>query len=130
MSGAHGLRFARVWFAIGVAIIAVTLYFALKPGGAPGRFPNADKLYHAGAFFLNAAWFGGLFKRRAYPWLGAALVLFGIGIEVAQYVMPYGRTAEIGDVLADVAGIVLGLLLALWLRESLFARIEQWLRPH
>jgi VanZ family protein len=44
--------------------------------------------------------------------------------------MPYGRTAEVGDVLADTVGMVLGLLLAVLLRDSLFARIEKWLTPN
>lgn len=130
MSALRNLRFARVWFAIGALIIAVTLYFSLKPGGPPGRFPYADKFYHAGAFFLIAIWFAGLLQRRTYLWLALALVMFGIGIEIAQYVMPYGRTAEAGDVIADVVGMTVGLLLAVMLRDSLFARIEKWLGPN
>jgi len=106
------------------------LYFALKPGGPPAGFPYADKVYHASAFFLLSAWFAGLFERRAYLWLAAAMLVLGIGIEIAQYLMPYGRTAEVGDVLADAVGMVLGLLLAVLLRDSLFARIEKWLTPN
>jgi VanZ family protein len=129
MTAFRQLRLARLWFLIGALLIAVTLYFALKPGGPPASFPYADKIYHASAFFLLSAWFAGLFERRAYLWLAVAMLAFGIGIEIAQYFMPYGRTAEVGDVIADSVGIVLGLLLAVLLRDSLFARIEKWLTP-
>ncbi|MEY3464666.1 MAG: VanZ family protein [Steroidobacteraceae bacterium] len=130
MTAFRQLRLARLWFLIGSVLIAVTLYFALKPGGPPAGFPYADKVYHASAFFLLSAWFAGLFERRAYLWLAAAMLVLGIGIEIAQYLMPYGRTAEVGDVLADAVGMVLGLLLAVLLRDSLFARIEKWLTPN
>lgn len=130
MTAFRQLRLARLWFLIGSVLIAVTLYFALKPGGPPAGFPYADKVYHASAFFLLSAWFAGLFERRAYLWLAAAMLVLGIGIEIAQYLMPYGRTAEVGDVLADTVGMVLGLLLAVLLRDSLFARIEKWLTPN
>ena len=130
MTAFRQLRLARLWFLIGALLIAVTLYFALKPGGPPAGFPYADKVYHASAFFLLSAWFAGLFERRAYLWLALAMLAFGIGIEIAQYLMPYGRTAEVGDVVADGVGIVLGLLLAVLLRDSLFARIEKWLTPN
>jgi len=130
MTAFRQLRLARLWFLIGSVLIAVTWYFALKPGGPPAGFPYADKVYHASAFFLLSAWFAGLFERRAYLWLAAAMLVLGIGIEIAQYLMPYGRTAEVGDVLADAVGMVLGLLLAVLLRDSLFARIEKWLTPN
>ena len=64
MTAFRQLRLARLWFLIGSVLIAVTLYFALKPGGPPAGFPYADKVYHASAFFLLSAWFAGLFERR------------------------------------------------------------------
>lgn len=38
-------------------------------------------------------------------------VIYGLLIEVLQYYMPYGRAAEIYDVLANISGALLGVLL-------------------
>jgi hypothetical protein len=46
---------------------------------------------------------------------------------VAQYLMPYGRSAEWADLAADGLGIVLAALVSLAIQESWLQRIERWL---
>ncbi len=47
------------------------------------------------------------------PMLGLFLfsVAYGIVIETLQFVMPYGRAAEIWDILANLSGALFGVLL-------------------
>ena len=55
------------------------------------------------------------------------LLVFGGAIEVAQYLMPYGRSAEWADLAADGLGILLAALASLAIRESWLQRIERWM---
>ena len=51
---------------------------------------------------------------RGHRWwkIFVFLLLLGAGIEFAQYFMHVGREGDVRDVLANVAGAALGLLLA------------------
>jgi len=94
----------RVAFACAAAAI---LFLALMPAsGGQDWFVHADKLRHAGAFV--ALWAIGKQARLRPAWaLAAALLAFGVGIELAQALTPT-RESSIGDVLADALGIAAG----------------------
>lgn len=75
--------------------------------------PQLDKLEHAGYFFLTglaalrAARFGERWSRgKAAVFLVLSAILWGCLDEIHQSFVPY-RSVEIGDVLADTAGVVL-----------------------
>ena len=81
-----------------------------------------DKANHALAFAslaFSAVW--ALWQRpRQWPVLVAALLVYGVGIEIAQSFLP-PREADWHDVVADGVGIALGLLAAwpiAWLRPG------------
>ena len=106
------LRFRAWWIAGGVLIALAVAVTSLLP---PADLPNVqvwDKFEHAFAFFVLAAWFGGVLRPDRYWWLALALVAFGVGIEIAQGAMGVGRTADLRDVFADATGIVIGAALA------------------
>jgi VanZ family protein len=83
---------------------------ALAPtGSGEDWFPQADKLRHACAFLV--LWVLGQQARVRPGWRLAVLLLgFGVAIELAQGLTSY-RDASLGDVGADMAGIVAGWLL-------------------
>lgn len=124
------LRWPRLWWAVAAALVAVTCWFSLRPsgGGAPW-FEGADKFQHAVAFLALSAWFLALVERVRYRSMVVAMLAFGALIEVAQYLMPYGRQAEWADMVADALGIALGLALSLASRDSWLQRIERRLVP-
>lgn len=82
--------------------------------------PHLDKLVHAG-FHCGIVVLGSLFLKK----IGASFkstntifirififsVLYGILIELLQHIMPYDRAAEIWDILANLTGALLGVLL-------------------
>lgn len=90
--------------------------------GLPGD--NSDKLVHAAAFaglawLLATAWqssVGRLNGRHLrFAWL--AVVLYGAADELTQLLV--GRSATMGDWLADAAGAALGLVIfAVWQRKA------------
>lgn len=90
------------------------MVLALIPNGPEQMsFEHADKLKHAAGFAVLyvLGWAAGLSARTL--WIG--LVAFGIGIEAAQGLLTDTRQPSVGDVVADVVGVVLGwLVVAGW----------------
>ena len=108
------LRLARLWWALGWAMVLFIAVSCLEP---PRYVPNLhlwDKLEHALAFFGMTFWFGGLVRRGRYPVVAVLMLLFGGGIEIAQGAMRLGRDEDIMDFVADSVGISIasGLLYA------------------
>lgn len=120
------LRWRGFWLAAGIALVAAITYLCLRPSSGGGQwFPGADKLQHAASFLGLAGLMLALVERRRYGAACAALLAFGGAIEIAQYLMPYGRSAEWADLAADGVGIALGLALSLAIRDSWLQRIER-----
>ena len=74
-----------------------------------------------------ALWFSGQYAREAYWKLALGLLAFGALIEVCQRMISY-RTAEWNDLLADLLGIVVGVLIASLGAGGWSVRIEKQLQ--
>ncbi len=70
-----------------------------------------DKWLHGITFAFLTFWFCGQYERVAYWRVVLGLVAFGVLIEVCQQALAY-RSAETMDLVADVAGITVGLILS------------------
>ena len=104
----HG-SVARGVFAVAI-LISLAVLFA-PADDVPFAPPGVDKLVHASLFAalaLTGRWAG---VSRVV--LAAVLVLYGAVSEVIQGMI--GRDAAVGDWLADVVGLLLGLLAWQWL---------------
>lgn len=123
----RSLRLLPMWIGVGLALVAIVLYFCLEPPGDGGVFLVPDKLSHLLAFFALTVWFTALVERRCYVVVGVLMLSLGIGIEWLQDWMALGRSAEVADVYADAAGIALGLAFSLVIRDSWLQRVERWL---
>lgn len=99
------LRYSKVWWGIGWAIIALVIYGSLEHPTGNVPLQISDKLVHFGAYWLMSFWFAGVLAQRRYPWLAIALLAFGGAIEVLQGAMGYGRDADWNDMLANALGI-------------------------
>lgn len=103
-----------------LAFAAITV-LALLPGpAAPPRLLGTDKLEHAAAFLV-------LTLLASFGWRGLplwfitlAMITYGLLIELIQGSPILQRTMSFADVVADIAGIALGLTLVaiLGLRKS------------
>jgi hypothetical protein len=102
----HG-AFARGTFAVAV-LVSLAVLFA-PPSDVPSSPPGVDKVVHFSLFAVLAItgrWAG--VGRGA---LAALLVLYAAGSELLQGTDLVNRDASVGDLVADSAGVVGGLLL-------------------
>ena len=106
----------RAWVGALVLALAVQLVVLYAPAvpDVPGTgVPGADKVVHAAVF---AAVTLAALRAGLSGWVVAAYGLAHAGVsEALQHVLLAGRTGDGADVVADVAGVVAGLLAAWWL---------------
>ena len=76
---------------------------------------------------MAGAWWC-VFGRK--PWAAALGLVFAVVTEVGQGYLPYPRSPEVGDVVADALGVALGLSLAPWIIGRLPGPLPRWLGPH
>ena len=107
-----------------VLAIAAVVVGSLLPGSSPvlgwiGMLHVNDKAEHFLAYAVLASFPAWLYSRSTA--LGTCGMLFTLGVllEIVQAAVP-GRSCELGDALADLAGVVSGFavssVLAVWLR--------------
>ena len=104
----HG-PLSRGAFAVAI-LVSLAVLFA-PADDVPFAPAGVDKLVHASLFAVLAL--TGRWAGTARGVLATVLVLYGAVSEVLQGLI--GRDAAVGDWLADVAGILLGLLVWQWL---------------
>ncbi|MCF6746200.1 VanZ family protein [Blastococcus sp. KM273128] len=93
-------------FAVALLVSAVVLF--LPSSGVPTAPPGTDKVVHLLVFAALAG--TGRWAGMPRVPLGAALLAYAVGSELVQGLTPIGRSMSAADVVADVVGIVLGLL--------------------
>jgi VanZ family protein len=123
------LRHPRFWLVLGWVFVAVATVASLVP---VQRLPLPagvnDKFAHVAGYGLLTLWFTGIYPRSRYVMIAIGLFLMGVLIEWAQGSMHVGRQADVRDVVANCAGIGVGLMLAsVWL-GGWAQRVEGWAR--
>ena len=108
-------RIARLSFTIGV--VPVT-WLSLTPQDALPEIDIWDKLQHVMAYTALAVCGAvGFLGRRPLLMIGVGLIVLGCSLEAAQSAVP-GRDPSIGDAIADIVGVALGLATA-WIGNLL-----------
>jgi VanZ family protein len=100
---------SRGVFAV-VVLLSLAVLFA-PASDVPSSPPGVDKIVHASLFLALA--FSGRWAGVGRGVLAGVLVGYAAVSEVVQGMI--GRDAAVGDLLADVVGVVLGLLVWQWL---------------
>ena len=102
------LKLVKIWYFIGAMMLLTVAALSLMPALDIGV---SDKLSHLVTYFLLAGWFSLLSVNRvALGWTVVGLIGYGILIELLQGMTAY-RYPEWGDVLANGAGVLTGILL-------------------
>ena len=103
----------RFWWILGCVLVALALFVCLMPRAEmPSAFNVNDLVSHFIGHGSLAIYFAGLVPRSRWWKILVFLLLFGIGVEFAQYYMKWGRDGELRDVFANATGALLGLLAA------------------
>lgn len=110
-SARQPLRLFRLWWLIGIGIIGYIVYVTLTPHPLPmpGRF--TDKAFHILGYFVVTGWFVQLYRPsqlRYYHALG--FIILGTLLEFAQ-LWVNTRSFDPGDIVANVLGVVLAIML-------------------
>ena len=114
------LRYARHWRVASIVLLILVLAATMMPAVWfwPDRrefvawFIDVDKWLHGITFVLLAIWFAGQYRRRSYWRIGIGLIFFGVLIEACQRLVTY-RSSEWFEIVADAAGITVGLAVAM-----------------
>ncbi len=102
-------KILRFFFFVGVLLI---IWFSLYAQAEMFQALGGDKLWHVLAFgFLGLTSVFICRNGRRLLMVVLGLVIFGLGIELAQFIMP-DRSADLGDIIANLLGISFGLALA------------------
>ena len=98
--------------------IGTVSYLSLTPAvELPFGFKWDDKVYHAFAYLWLSVLPLLCFQRRKFDLAGALMMApFGILIEFAQRFVP-GRHFSLGDMIANIVGVILGILLVKYLKS-------------
>lgn len=121
------LRYRRTWVFFGLLLAGVITFYSLIPAQKVPSVGVSDKVEHVSAYVLLAFFFGALMARRDHKFLFLALLAFGGAIEIAQGLMKLGREADLLDLVADVVGTVIGLVLTLTPLGRWPALFERWM---
>jgi hypothetical protein len=122
------LRHPWLWQVVGWVLVISSIIFGLLPGSQLPPLHANDKVEHALTYAVLSLWFAGLYPRSRYIVIGGMLFLMGVAIEWAQGAMALGRQRDYLDVIANSAGICVGLALALFWLGDWVQRIERWTR--
>jgi VanZ family protein len=118
-SAQTALRYRQWWWTLGFVVAAVTLLLSVLPGDKLPTQGFNDKINHMIAYVALTVWFCGLTTRSRWWAVIVWLVAFGVFVEIIQSVTPFGRTGDPLDLVANSAGIALGLLAA-------YAGLARW----
>jgi VanZ family protein len=96
----------RLWRGLGWLGAALALVLSLGPPALNEGLRYGDKVSHLAGYAVLMFWWAQVVTRSRWK-LAAAVVLFGIAIELLQGLTP-DRKPDLLDVLANTTGVLLG----------------------
>ncbi|HEY8540307.1 MAG TPA: hypothetical protein VIL28_15680 [Steroidobacteraceae bacterium] len=122
------LRHPWVWLGVGWTLVACVVILSLMPGQKLPQVGVSDKVEHALAYAALTLWFTGVYPRSSYLRVAMGMFALGIGLEIAQGLLPFGREMEVLDIVANSIGVLLGIAAAFAGLGGWAQRIESWVR--
>ncbi len=124
------LKLRLLWLSIGYMLIALVVYLSLTshPVEIDVEIEYLDKIFHTLAYFTLMFWFAQIYHDKFWRSSYAIFfVLLGVGMEYLQSFDPE-RFYEFADMLANTAGVMFGLLLALTPAKNILLQIDKKLK--
>ncbi len=103
------MRFMPLIFWLLIAVVSVLMLIELQP--KKNAIPHIDKFEHAFVFILLTTT-GCLAYSQKKSWVYAGLIALGALYEVLQALFTVTRQASVYDWLADIAGIMLAVIIS------------------
>lgn len=104
-----------------IAILAVILFAGLRSEPVPQVFNHQDWLHHAAAFAALVCSARLAFPRAHTLWMALYCLVLALLIELGQSLLPM-RTASVGDMIANITGVLIGLTVANMISRQLTVR--------
>jgi len=119
------LHFSVLWYWLGWGLVTAVIYLSLTANPPePPKFALADKLEHLLAYSALMGWFGQLYVSKPGQ-LAWATGFCGLGIAL-EFVQGWGglRFFDVGDMVANALGVLLGLLLTRYVFAGFLQRVD------
>ena len=110
------------YFAIIYSIIIVIISLTPIPESTPRfKFFEIDKLFHFTIYLVFVTLWGFVFSIKNLSLIRLLLlsIIFGITLEFLQDLLPFGRYFDFYDILANMAGVIIGIIILHFYKKKL-----------
>lgn len=123
------MRYRLAWLTSGWLLVGLVVYLSLTPHPPePLSFPYADRLEHGFAYSVLTFWFCEIYWSVCSRLIVMILlIVLGVGLEFVQGWMGF-RFFDIWDMVANMFGVLTGILLVQTPLRRLFVLTEKALR--
>lgn len=104
-----------------IVVLGIILFAGLRSEPVPQVFNHQDWLHHAAAFAALVCSARLAFPRVRTFWMVLYCLMLALLIELGQGLLPM-RTASVGDMVANITGVLIGLMVASGINRQLAAR--------
>ena len=108
--------------AISYTLLIVVLSLSPIPRAIPGfKFLEMDKLIHLTMYFILILIWGFYLISFKFSLIKILFltIFFGLLIETLQYLLPFGRNFDLGDIIANSVGAIIGIIILLFYKKKL-----------
>ena len=108
--------------AISYTILIVVLSLSPIPRAIPNfKFFEMDKLIHLTMYFILILLWGINLISFKFSLIKILFltIFFGLIIETLQYLLPFGRYFDLGDIFANSVGAIIGIIILLFYKKKL-----------
>ena len=108
--------------AISYTILIVVLSLSPIPRAIPNfKFFEMDKLIHLTMYFILILLWGINLISYKFSLIKILFltIFFGLIIETLQYLLPFGRYFDLGDIIANSVGAIIGIIILLFYKKKL-----------
>ena len=108
--------------AISYTILIVVLSLSPIPRAIPNfKFFEMDKLIHLTMYFILILLWGINLISFKFSLIKILFltIFFGLLIETLQYLLPFGRNFDLGDIIANSVGAIIGIIILLFYKKKL-----------
>jgi len=92
--------------------LLVLTYSSIVPATGSPTINHFDKVQHAIGYGLLATLLALAWPRLRLMWVALLPIFYGVGMEIAQSITPYGRTGSLLDAAANAFGAIA--VVAIW----------------